>query len=225
MIAIDFHVHSSVSKDSNLSPKIIPYYLRKLGYHAAGIVDHNSNKGALIARKYAPKKFLVLVGQEIKTPQGEIMIFGSEKVLKGSMYEIIEKSRDENFLTVLPHPFDFIRNNSIIRKVEKKDIKKLIKKVDAIEAFNLRSFLNVSNSHAKFFAKKMKKPFVAGSDAHTLGELGKVKTLLYSSLNESHIFEAVRKNEIKIFGGKSSFLIHGKSFLIRLEKIFFRKIF
>ncbi len=220
MISIDFHIHSAVSKDSNLSPKIIPLYMKKLGYQAVGIVDHNSNKGALVARKYAPKKFLVLVGQEIKTPQGEIIVFGSEKVLKGSMFEIIEKAREENFLTMLPHPFDFVRKSSLVRKVDEKDLKEIIRKIDTIEAFNARTFLNFSNSRAKLFAKLMKKSMVAGSDAHTLGELGNTKNFLHTSLEKDSIFESVRSGKIKFYGKRSHLIVHGKSFLVRLGKIF-----
>lgn len=220
MLVVDFHVHSSVSKDSNLSPKIIPKIMKRLGYDAACIVDHNSNKGALIARKYAPENFLVLVGQEIKTQQGEIIVLGSEKKLDGNIWEIIDIAKDENFLTILPHPFDSIRKSSAIRRVNKNDFTKLVKKVDAIEAFNSRCFLNIHNSHAKFVAKLLKKPLLAGSDAHTLSELGKTKTFIEAGLNKDDILEAVRRGKTKILGKKSSLIVHLKSSYIRCEKIF-----
>ena len=220
MLVIDFHVHSSVSEDSNISPKIIPKLMKKLGYSAVCIADHNSNKGALIAFKYAPKNFLVLIGQEIKTSQGEIIVVDSEKKLSGSIWEIIDTAKQENLLTVLPHGFDFIRKSSAIRRVNKKDLLKLVKKVHAIEALNSRCFLNIHNSHARVFARVFKKPLVAGSDAHTLSELGSAKTFVEAELSKDDIFEAVRKGKTEILGKKSSFIVHFKSSYIKCEKIF-----
>ncbi|HIQ50177.1 MAG TPA: hypothetical protein EYH56_03215 [Nanoarchaeota archaeon] len=214
MQIIDFHVHSSVSKDSNISPKIIPKIMRNLSYNAVCIADHNSNKGGLIASKYAPKNFIVLIGQEIKTPQGEIIVVGSEKKLFGNIWEIIDIAEEENLLTILPHPFDFIRKNSACRKLNKKDLIKLFKKVHAIEAFNSRCIFNIHNSLAKFYAKMFRKSLVAGSDAHTLSELGNAKTFVEAELSKDSIFEAVRKGKTKIFGKKSCFIMHMKSFYI-----------
>ncbi len=220
MLVADFHIHTSVSKDSYLSPKALPLLLKKLNYNVAGIVDHNSNKGAMIAKKYAPTNFLVLVGQEIKTQQGEIIVFGAERILRGSIWEILEIAKDENFLTVLPHPFDILRKSSSARRTGNKEIKKIIEKVDALETFNSRCTLSIFNSRAKLLAKLMKKPIVAGSDAHTLSELGKAKTLVHAELNEDNIFEAVRKGGTEIQGRLSSWLVHAKSAFARLEKIF-----
>lgn len=224
MLIIDFHVHSSISKDSNLPPKIIPKLMEKLGYNSVCIADHNSNKGAFIAKKYASKNFLVLIGQEIKTPQGEIIVAGSEKEIKGDIQEIIDMAKQENFLTILPHPFDYFRKSSATRRLNKKDFKKLFKKVDAIEAFNSRCFLNISNYYAKLFANFFKKPIVAGSDAHTLSELGKAKTFVDAELSRDEIFEAVKKGKTRIYSKKSFLAVHAKSFFIRSEKIFSAKM-
>ncbi len=217
MLGVDFHVHTSISRDSYLSPKILPSIMKKLGYSACGIVDHNSNKGALIARKYAPKNFLVLVGQEIKTEQGEVIVFGAEKILRGSLWEIADKAREENFLTVLPHPLDVARKSSATRNASKEELRKIFRKVDAIEAFNARCMLGIFNSRAKLLARMMKKPIVAGSDAHTLSELGRARTLVEAELGEDSIFEAVRKGKTKICGKLSPWIVHAKSLLARIR--------
>jgi hypothetical protein len=217
MLIADFHIHSNFSRDSFLSPLFIVKSLRAKGYSVIGIADHNTTEGALLAKRLNPyKDVLVLVGQEVKTPQGEIIVFGCKENLYGkNIYEILDIAKTEDFLTIVPHPFDFMRRNSICRKLAKGEMKEILRKVDAIECFNARCLLPWFNKKAREFAAREKKPCVCGSDAHTPGELGKVRNIIHCEFGEDEIIQAIRKRKVEIKGSYTFLYVHAKSFLYR----------
>lgn len=194
----DFHVHTLFSEDSPLPPRVCVSVLANHGYNAVALVDHDSPKGALFAKKYLPKRILqkitVIVGQEIKTEKGEVIILGCEKTLRENFEEIVEFCKEENYLCILPHPLDFFRKNSAWRKGF---VHYAMKRVDAVECINARSLM-FFNLLAKNLAKKLKKPCIAGSDAHMLSELGKTKNIFFCENKEEEIFEAIRKGEVRV---------------------------
>ncbi len=221
MLKGDFHIHSYFSKDSNLKPLFILKYLRKKGYSVIGITDHNSVKGALVAKRNNPfRDILVIIGQEIKTPQGEIIVFGNKKNLKGDIYEILDIVKENDYFSVLPHPFEIFRESAVASRVSENELKEIVKKIDAIEAFNARCFLNYFNRKARFFAKVAKKPQIGGSDAHTLSELGKVETIIDCDLDEDEIFSTIRKGKTKVSGNLNFPMVHGKSFILKCFRKF-----
>ncbi len=195
----DFHVHTLFSGDSPLPPRVCVSLLANHGYNAVALADHGSPKGAVFAKKHLPKRILqkitVIVGQEVKTEKGELIILGCEKTLRGDFEEIIEFCKEENYLCILPHPLDFFRKNSACRKGF---VHYAMKHVDAVECTNARSLM-FFNLLAKSLAKKLKKPCIAGSDAHMLSELGRVKNILFCENKEEEIFEAIRKGKVKVF--------------------------
>ncbi len=195
----DFHVHTLFSGDSPLPPRVCVSLLANHGYNALALVDHESPNGAIFAKKHLPKRILqkitVISGQEIKTEKGEVIILGCEKTLRGNFEEIVEFCTEENYLCILPHPLDFFRKNSAQRKGF---VRYAMKRVDAVECLNARSLM-FFNLLAKNLAKKLKKPCIAGSDAHILSELGKIKNILFCENKEEEIFEAIRRAEVRIF--------------------------
>ncbi len=195
----DFHVHTLFSGDSPLSPRVCVSLLANHGYNAIALVDHDSPKGAVFAKKHLPKRILqkitVIAGQEVKTEKGELIILGCEKTLRGNFEKIVEFCKEENYLCILPHPLDFFRKNSACRKGF---VDYAMKHVDAVECINARSLM-FFNLFAKSLAKKLKKPCVAGSDAHMLNELERVKNVLFCKNKEEEIFETIRKGKVKVF--------------------------
>ena len=158
----DLHVHSKYSYDSIMEPRKILKIYQKKGYDMIAITDHNTIRGALVAKKYE-KDFgvHVLIGEEILTDAGDIIAIDlSEEIRSRSWVEVIDEIRDQGALSIFPHPF---RGH--------KEINLIAEKVDLIEAWNSRSSPHY-NELALKLAEKFKKPPLAGSDAHIYSEIG-----------------------------------------------------
>jgi predicted metal-dependent phosphoesterase TrpH len=109
----DFHSHSHYSRDSVISPQaFIDRCLRK-GIDCIAVTDHNEIEGAFVIQKLAP--FKVIVGEEVKTSEGEIIgLFLKELVPKGmSPEDTIDCIHEQGGLAVIPHPYDIFRRSVI----------------------------------------------------------------------------------------------------------------
>ena len=161
MLKLDLHVHSQYSEDGAGSPKDIIKSLQKRGLHGIAITDHNTVEGGLKALKIAPKNFIVIPGLEISTADGHIIGLNvKENVPRGvTVEETIEKIIDLGGTPIVPHLF---RSMSGIKE---KKLKKINKKISAIEVFNACSTPQSNLKTAKV-AKKYKLGGTGGSDSH-----------------------------------------------------------
>ncbi|HEM55575.1 MAG TPA: PHP domain-containing protein [Thermodesulfobium narugense] len=203
---IDLHVHTDFSKDSNISIEQLHKKSILSGINVIAITDHNTIKGALIARDRI-RDIEIITGEEILTTQGEIIGLFLQKEIKPylSASETIKQIRAQNALVYLPHPFSFFRSalkNSVKRA--------LLDEFDIIESFNAKS-LPYENFLAREFATKNRKVVAAGSDAHSIEGFGKTYSYVETELNVS------RENLVKIL---SEAKIVGKYFF--LENIFYK---
>jgi len=193
MLIADFHIHTKYSSDSCTEPKNILDRARKLNFNVLGITDHNTTEGAIKTKKIA-KDILILVGQEIATEQGDVIVFGTEETLKGSLFDIIDKARENDLLIILPHPFDRFRNS--VGKLSKYELKEISRKIHAIEVFNSRCLLNKFNEEAQKFSKENNISGVAGSDSHILNEIGNVRNFLDCEMEEKEIYKTIKLGKL-----------------------------
>jgi len=188
----DFHVHSVYSRDSLLKPEKIIEISRKIGLSGVAVTDHETIKGAIKTLKIVGEKklnFKVVVGSEIKTNYGDVVgLFLSDEIKKTDFFEVIDEIREQNGIVVLPHPYK--RNT---------DPNELIKYVDFIEVLNARISKKL-NQKARILAKNSKIRSIAGSDAHTWIEIGRVQTILKNC--DDNIRECLLKNNIRIKGSE-----------------------
>ena len=161
MIKLDLHIHSQYSEDGKGSPKDIIKFLQKRGINGVAITDHNTVEGGLQALKVAPKGFIVIPGLEISTADGHVIGLNvKENIPRGlSVEETIEKIIDRGGTPIVPHLF---RSMSGIKK---ENLKKIDKKVPAIEVFNACSTPQSNLKTAKI-AKKYNLGGAGGSDSH-----------------------------------------------------------
>jgi len=161
MIKLDLHIHSQYSEDGKGSPKDIIKYLQKRGINGVAITDHNTVEGSLKALKVAPKDFIVIPSLEISTADGHIIGLNvKENIPRGlSVEETIEKIIDLDGTPIVPH---LIRSMSGIKE---KGLKKINKKISAIEVFNACSTPQSNLKTAKV-AKKYNLGGTGGSDSH-----------------------------------------------------------
>ena len=203
----DLHIHSRHSSDGVLDPEKIVRIAIKRGLNGIAVTDHNTIKGGIEAKKYENEDFKVIVGSEISTEKGEIIgLFLSEEVKSKNVPDVISEIKDQNGIIIIPHPFDELRHSAFHPTEED------TKFIDCIEGFNSRCVSQKYNKNAIEFAKKHNLPIVAGSDAHFLNEIGNAGIITETE----DVREALMKNDIKIFGKRSSLVNHVGTKVLKL---------
>jgi predicted metal-dependent phosphoesterase TrpH len=171
---IDLHNHTKWSKDCLTEFETIIRLCEKRGMDKIAITDHNTADGALAMKKLAPE--LVIVGEEIMTPQGEILAYYVQETIPAGLSpeETIKLLRDQGAVISVSHPFDRLRKGAW----KEPDLLRIIDQVDAIEVFNARCMFAADNHKALQFAQKHKLLGTVGSDSHTRREYGTALTLM-----------------------------------------------
>jgi predicted metal-dependent phosphoesterase TrpH len=215
LIKADLHIHTCYSIDCLTPLEQIVERCLKLGLNCIAVADHDTIAGALKLREIAP--FKVIVAEEILTPVGEIMgLFLSEKVSQGlSLQKTISRIRSQGGLVAIPHPFgrSLPWNANILTSTE------VLSQVDIIETFNSRTPFSSSIAKARKLAEEQGKAASAGSDAHTLGEIGRAYVEMPEFDGPDDFLNSLAQG--KIFGQKSSYLAHFASTWARIRKHIF----
>jgi len=193
----DLHIHSKYSSDGFLEPEKIVKIATKRGLNGIAITDHNTIKGGLKAKNYETEDFTVIVGSEISTERGEIIgLFLEDEIKSKDVQEVVSEIKDQNGIIIIPHPFDELRRFAFHPTEEDVEF------IDCIEGFNTRCVFQKYNKKAVEFAIKHCLATTAGSDAHFADEIGTAGIITTTEREE--IREALMKNNIQIFGKRSS---------------------
>ncbi|MBM3143542.1 MAG: hypothetical protein FJ010_00975 [Chloroflexi bacterium] len=165
----DFHVHTIASPDSLTSPEELLAACRRRGVERVVVADHNTIAGALRARELDAER--VIVGEEIRTTEGELLAIFLEKEIPLGLTPMatIELLEKQNAFISVSHPFDKARSGSW--KLE--TLLDILPCIDAIEIFNARNLWPGSNWQAQKFAHQHNLPGTCGSDAHAAFEVGR----------------------------------------------------
>ncbi|OGO56958.1 MAG: hypothetical protein A2V84_01075 [Chloroflexi bacterium RBG_16_70_13] len=176
---IDLHCHTSASFDSLASPRAVVNAAARRGLTHVAITDHDTIEGALEARDAAPDGLTVLIGEEIRTRDGDLIaVFLAEAVPPGlSAAETIAAVREQGGLVGIPHPFDRFRG-SISKGEALRSLEALTASADWVESWNARLVVGDGNARAAELALAAGVPGVAVSDAHTTLEVGVASTIL-----------------------------------------------
>jgi predicted metal-dependent phosphoesterase TrpH len=165
----DLHTHSRGSFDSLSDPGKMMRAAVSRGLTHLAITDHDRIDVALRARDRAPAGLTVIVGEEVRTLDGDLIcLFLERAVAPGrSAAETIEAVRAQGGLVGIPHPFDRYRG-SLLRDAT---MASLAAKVDWVETHNAR-LIGRGNEDAATFARENGLPGIAVSDAHSILEIG-----------------------------------------------------
>jgi len=174
----------------------------ELEINCIAIADHGTIEGALKIQGIAP--FKVIVAEEILTLHGEIMgMFLKETIPSGlSVEQTISQIRAQGALVNIPHPFDIFRPSALDSGI----IEGIVDQIDAVEVFNAREPFLKSSAKAQTFADKYGIAKSAGSDAHTIGELGNAYMEMPEFNGRDDFLQALRAG--KVMGHGTNPLIH-----------------
>ena len=164
---VDLHLHSSASFDGRVPPIEIARRCRQLGLSPIVLTDHDTIDGA---RSLMDAGEQVVVGQEILTSEGELIgLFLKEVVPKQlSPEEATTAVKGQGGLVYLEHPYDTGRRN-----MREEAIERIADQIDIVEVFNGRSQPEI-NRRAEELRTTLGVAAGAGSDAHSLPEIGSV---------------------------------------------------
>jgi predicted metal-dependent phosphoesterase TrpH len=172
---VDLHCHSRGSFDSLSSPRDLVKAAAQRGLTHLAITDHDRIDVAQEARELAPVGLTVIVGEEVKTRDGDLICLFLERVIPPglSVADTIAAAREQGGLVGIPHPFDRQRR-SILRDAA---MASLAPAVDWVETHNAR-VVGRGNEEAAEFALEHRLPGVSVSDAHSIMEVGVAYTAL-----------------------------------------------
>ncbi len=172
---VDLHCHTRASFDCLSAPKDVVKAAADRGLTHLAITDHDRLEGAFEARAVAPGGLTIIVGEEVKTRDGDLICLFLERAIPPglSAAETIAAAREQGGLVGIPHPFDRMRG-SILRDAGMASLAPL---VDWVETHNAR-LVGRGNEQAAEFAREHGLPGIAVSDAHSIMEVGVAYSVL-----------------------------------------------
>ena len=192
MVRVDLHVHTYHSSDSLSQPAEILRCMDRNGVDVVAITDHNAIAGAYEVAALAPER--VIIGEEIRTSQGEIIgLFLSEWIAPGqSPRETVAAIRAQGGLVYVPHPLDRIRGSTLKRDA----LLSVIRWIDALEVYNARVHWPRPNTRAREIAVANHLAMGAGSDAHRPEDIGLATVEMDPYLDTASFLEALRDGTV-----------------------------
>ncbi len=159
-VRVDLHLHSSASFDCRVPPLEVARRCGQLGLSPIFLTDHEGIDGA---RSLIEAGEPAVIGQEILTNEGELIGLFLKKLVSSqlSAEETVAAIKDQGGLVYLEHPYDSGRRN-----LREDAIERIAGQIDIVEVFNGRS--------PEELRATLGVPAGAGSDAHTLAEIGSV---------------------------------------------------
>jgi hypothetical protein len=167
-IRIDLHLHTSASFDCLSAPERVLERALERGLDRIAITDHNELHAALAMKQRHPDR--IVVGEEVRTAEGVDVIgyFLSDLIPRGTpARETCARIHDQGGVVYVPHPFAAGKGGG------GRILEQIADLVDAVEAFNGRLHDGALNARAQAWGRAHDKALGAGSDAHTLDEVGR----------------------------------------------------
>jgi predicted metal-dependent phosphoesterase TrpH len=162
------HLHTNRSFDCLSRPEAILAAARDRGLDRLIVTDHNEIDGALALQEMDPGR--IIVGEEVKTREGfDVIGFLLEELIprRTPARETCERILEQGGVVYLPHPFDGSRSGG------EAVLSALVDLVDVVEVHNARCWPTRLNDKAEEWARVHGKLAGAGSDAHTVAEIGR----------------------------------------------------
>jgi hypothetical protein len=168
-VRVDCHLHTVASGDANLTVDELAERAQATGLDVVFVTDHNVTEAAMAAAQ-RDLGVRIIVGEEIRTPDGDVIgLFLTERIpYVLPLAEVTSRIRAQGGLVYAPHPFDLIRSSTgrVLPELCQAGT------VDIIEAFNAKVEDPALNDRAAALARSYGVAMGAGSDAHDADGVG-----------------------------------------------------
>ena len=187
---IDTHIHENkYSSDSFIDLKKAIDVAKLIGLDGICITNHDNNDLRNELGDYAKiNGVLVIVGAEVLTHQGDILVFGLKDIPKEKIHaeELLRLVKKHKGVAIAAHPF---RNNN--RGLEN-HLQEVANLLDGVESFNGSTY-SYDNLYAYAMATQLGLPSLGDSDAHVIDKIGKYATKFYGNIRDDKDFiEAIK---------------------------------
>lgn len=211
-LRMDLHLHTEGSWDCLSDPEAVLRRARALGYGRIAITDHNRVHVGLRMAELHPGE--IVPGEEVKTAEGidVIGLYLIEEIPKGTPAEkTIAWIREQGGIPYLPHPYAGGKGGGGRMADE------LAALCDVVEVFNARLHDPESNTRAEALAERHGTLRGAGSDAHTVHEIGNAFVELPAHPNHADGLRAALAHA-RTGGAEASRLVHLASTWAKVRK-------
>jgi predicted metal-dependent phosphoesterase TrpH len=182
---IDLHTHTwPGSYDSVLSPDELIERSKKAGLDAICLSEHDSLWDPAAAEALSRKhNFLVIPAVEVSTDDGHILTYGIDRYVFGMhRSEVLAQHVDRaDGVMVAAHPYRrqmpwFVRSETEYEQaLERAERNPAYEYVAAMETLNGRGSAK-ENAFSQRLAGRMGMPGTAGTDSHSVSDIGRVAT-------------------------------------------------
>lgn len=175
VMRLDLHIHTEISHDCRTPIADIPHWMLATNTRVVAVTDHDQFRGGNLLREQVTDQGLsdrlsVISGEEVTTAEGELIgLFLQEKIPSGlSPEETVTEIKAQGGLVVLQHGFDPLKRH----RLKPEATRRIAHQIDIVETFNSRLSRRKWNRVAHAWAQQRGLPMCAGSDAHTLADIG-----------------------------------------------------
>ncbi len=198
-MVIDLHVHTSPASPCSSAPvNDLIQEAKRIGLDGICLTDHNYLWSRESVEELRQRHgFLVLRGNEITTDQGDMLVFGLDRDIKGiiQLKELAEEVHASGGLIIAAHPFRGFLTFGVgqLGLTSKKAAERpLFRSVDGVEVLNGK-VTREENSFASEVAAALGLPVTGGSDAHEVSEVGTYATRFPTAIqNEEDLIMALK---------------------------------
>ncbi len=216
---IDLHTHSYYSYDALCSPRKMLKAAQVKGLDGIAITDHDTTKGWDDAIKAAKGlNMLIVLGEEIKTKQGDVLGLFLTKEIKGKgedAVKVIKEIKEQGGVAIIPHPFHYGQRF-------KEDLNKCKDLIDGIEVFNARLPFGGADKKALAYAQENNLTMTAGSDAHFYAGVGYAYTIVEGVSNLDEFKKGILAGQTKTKGSKAPLLYAAIPALAKIKNCFIK---
>ncbi len=199
-VIIDLHVHTSPASPCSSAPADdIIEEAKRIGLDGICLTDHNYVWPRDAVEDLTQRHgFLVLRGNEITTDQGDMLVFGLEKDIRGiiKLEELRKEVTEAGGFIIAAHPFRGFLTFGVGKlglSPEKAMKRPLFKWVDGVEVLNSK-VTQKENTLASQVAEGLGLTAVGGSDSHEVGGVGIYATSFSENIrDERDLLEALRR--------------------------------